>query len=418
MEHKETEDKTTVTEHVDTLEPTPRKPLAKKQHYVPQFYLKRFADQNGKWSVLDIPEEAIHAGVPYRDHCYKTYFYGRDGKLETSLSSMESQWSAATNRLISRKPITPDDANLVKQFAIYQIGRTLAQAEFLKRQDAAILKDVVEMRLRNQSHNQRLYTHAEIARACSEKIERETAPGHGINLLKDLEPFIDDLELAVIRYETVNELLSSDVPVVAINRFFEPSIGLSCMGLILFFPLDPHHLAVIYDGTMYSAYKGKSYVASEDEKEVEDINVFQYISAETIVFAQRQETLVGLNFTDPKMKQERDRSRDIPPISTFGPENGEHIIQVSLRKTYHECDLSFARLPIQARKIPVEFREAVPRTKDEKWSEKLSRKESILAPSPQVDVPSPRCSTSERKRLRRGYQSMSRFAELYWHGQL
>lgn len=416
MEHKETEDKTTGTKPVDTQESAPRKSLARKQHYVPQFYLKRFADRNGELSVLDIQEEATHADVPYRDQCQKTYFYGEDGEWETRLSSMESEWSTVTSKLINREPITSNDANLVRQFALYQRQRTLAQDEFVKQQDASILMNVAQMQLRNQPNNQHLFaTDAELARACSEKIERESVPGYGIDLLKDMESIIDDLDLTVIRYETDNELLSSDVPVVAINRFFKHSIGFSCMGLILFFPLTPHDLVVIYDGNVYSTYRGQLYVTSKDEKEVEGHNVFQYISAETIVFAQERETLVGLNYTDPETKQERHRSRDIAPISIFGPENGAHLIQVSARKTYHECDLSFGQLGRQARRVPVECREAVPRTKDEKWSQKLSTKESVLVPPPQIDVLSPGCSKSERKRLRRGYRSMSRFAELYWN---
>lgn len=414
MEHKETEDKTTGTKPVDTQEPAPRKSLARKQHYVPQFYLKRFVDRNGKFSVLDIQEEATHADVPYRDQCQKTYFYGEDGKLETRLSSMESEWSTVTSKLINREPVTSDDANLVKQFALYQRQRTLAQDEFAKRQFASVLMDAAQMQLRNQSRNQQPYTDAEIARASSEEAERETVPGSGIGLLKDMEPYTDDLDLAVIRYETVNQLLASDVPVVAINKFSERDTGIVCMGLILFFPLTPHDLAVIYDGDMYSTYRGQLYATSKDEKEVEALNVFQYISAETIVFAQKQETLTSLHYVDPEIKRERHRSRDVPPASILGSET-EHLIVFRSRITYHECNLSFARLPRQARRIPVECREGVPRARDERWSRKLSNKESILVPPPQMAVSSPGYSRSDRKKLRRGFRSMSRFAELYWN---
>jgi len=414
MEHDETEDKMTGTEPVDTPEPATRKPPTRNQHYVPRFYLKRFADQNGKLSVLNIPKEATYADVPYMSQCHKTNFYGEDGEWETRLSSMESGWSTATSKLINREPVTFNDVNLVKQFALYQRQRTLAQDEFAKRQFASVLMDAAQMQLRNQSRNQQPYTDAEIARASSEEAERETVPGSGIGLLKDMEPYTDDLDLAVIRYETANELLSSDVPVVAINKFSERDIGIACMGFILFFPLTPHDLVVIYDGDMYSTYRGQLYAVSRDEMEVETLNVFQYISAETIVFAQKQETLTSLHYVDPEIRRERHRSRDVPPASILGSET-EHLIVFPSRITYHECNLSFAQLRRQARRIPVECREGVPRAKDEGWSQKLSNKESILVPPPQMAVSSPGYSRSDRKKLRRGFQSMSRFAELYWN---
>jgi hypothetical protein len=399
-----------------TPEPATCKHLAKEQHYVPQFYLKHFADQGGKLSVLNIPKDAIHADVPYRSQCHKTYYYGEDGRWETRLSSMESGWSTAIDRLINREPITADDADLVRQFALYQRQRTLAQTEFINRQDAIVLADVVQMRLRNQPHSQQLFTDVELARACREKIERETVPGFGIDLLKGMESVIDDLNLAVIRYDTVNELLASDVPTIAINKFCEHSIGFGCMGLILFFPLTPHDLVVIYDGGMYSAYRDRSYVTSQDEREVEDLNRFQYISAETIVLAQKQETLTGLDYTNPEIKQERGHSRDAEAVSVFGSSNN-HVIAVHSRITYHECNLSFAQLVGRARKIPFQCREAVPRVKEKGWAEKLSRKGSILAPPPQMAVTSSEQerSRSDRENLRRGCQSMSRFAEVYWN---
>jgi len=414
MEHDETEDRMTGTEPVDTPEPATRKHPTRNQHYVPRFYLKRFADQNGKLSVLNIPKEATYADVPYKTQCHKTNFYGEDGEWETRLSSMESGWSTATNKLINREPITTDDMNLVKQFALYQRQRTFAQGEFTKRQFASLLMDVAQVQLRNQPNNQVPCTDAGIARACSEEAERETVPGSGIGLMKDMEPYIDDLDLAVIRYETANELLSSDVPVVAINKFSERDIGIACMGFILFFPLTPHDLAVIYDGDMYNTYRGQMYATSADEREVEALNVFQYISAETIVFAQKQETLAGLHYVDPEIRRERHRSRDVPPASVLGS-GTEHLIVFPSRITYHECNLSFARLPRQARRIPVECREGVPRARDEGWSQKLSNKENILVPPPQMAVSFPEYSRSDRKKLRRGYQRMSRFAELYWN---
>jgi hypothetical protein len=74
MEHDETEGKTAGTEPAETPEPASRKSSAKEQHYVPRFYLKRFADQNGKLSVLNVRRKATYADVPCVTQCRKTNF--------------------------------------------------------------------------------------------------------------------------------------------------------------------------------------------------------------------------------------------------------------------------------------------------------------------------------------------------------
>ncbi|MBU2580000.1 DUF4238 domain-containing protein [Patescibacteria group bacterium] len=53
-----------------------RQQITKKQHYVPRFYLKQFADNNGKLSVLDIRNKKIGRKRAYSGVCYEKFFYG------------------------------------------------------------------------------------------------------------------------------------------------------------------------------------------------------------------------------------------------------------------------------------------------------------------------------------------------------
>ena len=59
----------------------------KKQHYVPRFYLKFFADHENKFYAYDFDTNRfIPNRVYYESQCYKKFFYGEDGILEEQLS--------------------------------------------------------------------------------------------------------------------------------------------------------------------------------------------------------------------------------------------------------------------------------------------------------------------------------------------
>ena len=52
----------------------------KKQHFVPKFYMSLFANSNKEFAVYNIEKRMCAYPVPYKNQCYKDYFYGKDGK--------------------------------------------------------------------------------------------------------------------------------------------------------------------------------------------------------------------------------------------------------------------------------------------------------------------------------------------------
>ena len=71
----------------------------KKQHYVPKFYLKYFADDNNKFFAYDFKSQSLLPDkVFYESQCHKKYFYGEDGILENQLSQKEGEWATACKK--------------------------------------------------------------------------------------------------------------------------------------------------------------------------------------------------------------------------------------------------------------------------------------------------------------------------------
>lgn len=53
---------------------TKQTPTTRKQHIIPRFYLKRFADNNGNLQILDIQRGKIIKPRPYSGVCYDDFF--------------------------------------------------------------------------------------------------------------------------------------------------------------------------------------------------------------------------------------------------------------------------------------------------------------------------------------------------------
>lgn len=89
------------------------KQMTKRQHYVPQFYLRNFTDINGKLQVYNYQKNNFFTCVP-KDVCYEEYLhetlweeanpklgkYVLPNQIEKNLSQKESQYSAALKRVI------------------------------------------------------------------------------------------------------------------------------------------------------------------------------------------------------------------------------------------------------------------------------------------------------------------------------
>ena len=59
---------------------------------------------------------------------------------------------------------------------------------------------------------------------CKERAKRDFSPADWLEFADECMAYIQELETIVIDYRTEGELITSDVPVVAINPFHQPSI--------------------------------------------------------------------------------------------------------------------------------------------------------------------------------------------------
>jgi hypothetical protein len=259
-------------------------PQNKNQHYVPKCYIKRFSNISKESTIFLIEKNTYVRKVNYKNQCKSDFYYGKDMVWEKKLSKMETKWGKVFDRITLNETYIPSekDSILLKEFAVIQKSRSKANNSHSEELDNQTSEIIYQIDFNNFGMNN-------IAKYLSVKNRRKLAVeyfknSHYIYVKRNLENayknknLLEDLNVLVISFKTQNKLIISDDPIIMINRFTEHNIGLIMMGLVVFFPISPETLVVIYDSKMYPKYSKINRKGSRNEEEVDFLNAFQYIS--------------------------------------------------------------------------------------------------------------------------------------------
>lgn len=170
-------------------------------------------------------------------------------------------------------------------------------------------------------------------------------------------------------------------------------------------------LVVFYDSKLYPKYKEKKIITIRNEKEVDLLNAYQYISAEKLILFRDSKTGEKLLKNLKKFDKDRLINKSRKKVSEIGNSKNKVII-INMKITVLNCNLSFSKLLNQANNIPNICRDATMRTYDKEWETKLKHNiDMFLA----FKNSTPDLTTKE---LQNGYKEMYRLAKAYWHGVL
>ena len=342
----------------------------KKQHFVPRFYLKRFADENGLLDIYQVDRSEIHRDVDHKDQCQKSYFYGTDLDWENRLGEMESDWCSLFSKIDKRTNLTDEDLNKIKLFALFQRQRTSGEFKYRYNERLALY----------ELYARKLYAYNgwkfddEAVEQIKEYVNESISPAEMLELALNMQKHIEDLAVHIIEYSTNRHFIISDVPVIAINPFHMYSIGYGCAGLVILFPISPTVLAVIYDSKMYRSNDKDIYSISSNEDELTVINNLQFVSAEEILLGNEED----FPNPDADLIDARTNSRNDEYVTCLGTDENQLWV-TSMRKTLYPCELSFAHVNHSFRRVPFICLEAVPRKWEKEYEIKLKNKAKILS---------------------------------------
>ncbi len=76
--------------------------ITEDQHFVPRFYMERFANSKLFLSVLDIKQAKIIKPRPYSGVCYKKFYYGQKTGVQDEISQQMENWFTSMENDIAR----------------------------------------------------------------------------------------------------------------------------------------------------------------------------------------------------------------------------------------------------------------------------------------------------------------------------
>lgn len=251
----------------------------KKQHFVPKFYLKRFS-QNGKSiNMFNVKSERHINGADIKGQCYRDYFYGKDLVLEKALSQVEGEMGRILESVRSQGMLPARQSfalNTLFFYVLLQHSRTEQFIGVLDAQISGAVKSLVNPSMLAQG-----YSPQDLEKV---RLTIKEAAGLALRQAAMIFPLFLDLDCKLVRITNDQEFITSDSPVVFYNQLLSfqktGGAGIASKGLQVFFPLDPKHLAILYDHDVYRVGAPKSCVIEiANSNDVSELNCLQFVHA-------------------------------------------------------------------------------------------------------------------------------------------
>ena len=384
--------------------------VKKKQHYVPKFYLRYFANSENKFYAYDFERNGLLSNcVYYESQCQKKFFYGEDGVLEDQLSQKEGAWAAICRKAIAGNALNEAEIFLLKEFVLYQKQRTSDNHNRLRKEREAILIECARLLY---SHRGWQFNEA-AEQYCERRATEEITPAENVLIATELLDYIKDLGVLIVHYSTGNILLTSDSPVVTLNPFMKfQGFGYDNVGVAFLMPLSPRDLLVIYDDCLYKKNKGRIYIESGNEEEVKCINRYEIIHSERMVFSA---DAANFDLVTEEILDIRQGGKKRRETQFLGPEGSQRLIISQAEGSEFYYELPYLILPREYRRIPYNCREAIPRHFEKGWEEKLAMKYQVLCMAKKLPLNQETDNLLPSKTdLKIGCRRMENLARIYW----
>jgi hypothetical protein len=317
-------------------------PANKKHHYVPRFYLKRFAPDGRSVNLYNFRLARAITKTNLKNQCYRDYMYGKDGGHEQRLAVLEGAFAQLLRNMLPScflpPAMSPDHESLCI-LTLLQYARTAYSSDAMDEMADGMWKAVL-------SHDSR------ISPDMLEKVRivNKDPANFTVAMMLRLYHLIMDLQYRLLLAKPGTEFITSDNPVVMYNQLMEferlgSSTGLASKGLQIFFPLSPAHMLHFYDPEVYACEPRRSLATVVSTvQDMDQLNALQVVSALENVYYSGHTSNV-FRAVEIGMKRRRPRKASI----FKGPEKttatgGSQLIGSSRVDVRTNLDLSFVRL--------------------------------------------------------------------------
>lgn len=231
--------------------------MGKRQHYIPQFYLRNFSiDSRKNIGVFRFGKQQFIPNAAIKSVGYRENLYDDDESIERQLASKEKQWKEMLDIFLGRNVTiqTPEwldqhdeeAAIRVLEFFAFTEMRTTQQADSLTSMYRT-LEQELGSKMTPETYNLYFGDLNEFTKHPN-LLPLQVASNH--------LPAYAGLDLLLILNVTKHGFITSDVPVYNLNSYYAErkyhrSFGLAAMGLQKFLPISPRHCLCFFDKNIY-----------------------------------------------------------------------------------------------------------------------------------------------------------------------
>lgn len=323
-------------------------PDNKNHHYVPRFYLRYFTRHEKCINLFNLQAQRLVQKAPIKGQCCRDYFYGKNVDNEKSLSQAEGEVANMFRALfeLQRLPRFFTAGHLLLCFHIVtQAYRTQYAADTLDEMTDAMWKEVLK-------HDPKVNKEDLAKVSIGYDDPALVALGYAIRAF----PLLMDLGMGLVQAPRGFEFITSDNPVVMLNKFMEwrtlgSNTGLAAKGLQIFFPICPFLTLVMYDKGVYHFGAKKStnlhFASAED---VMDLNVLQVASASKNVYLYSSEANI-YKVSEQAMWYRRSKKADVRVVAEKQEQAGKsEIVQTSHQDIRTDAKLQFLHIHKNAKR--------------------------------------------------------------------
>ena len=209
-----------------------------------------------------------------KGQCSRSYFYGKDLRLEKLIQRSEGMYSSTVKRIAEKLPLSDWNKFVLRHFCLLQYCRTEAASQRM----ALAYAEIADVAFDGSPP-------ADVNVPVSEFVQ------DGMQAFAESFRIIDDLKVCLIRNGTQRQFVTSDDPAILTNRWYlqNPrakglSFGLQHSGALLFLPVTPDIICVIYDGDVYSIPNDGGWTATYKITDVEAFNEHQSLGCVSNLF--------------------------------------------------------------------------------------------------------------------------------------
>lgn len=253
----------------------------KNQHFVPKVHLKFFStDDEQKRITIWLPRhDKVMSDASIRDQCSKSYFYGKDLRIENFFNSPEGMFGSVVGQLAETQEANSEALEtLLFLWLLQHIRAERAITEHLVMMST--MQDKITL---GQEENDDLNEWFGPPMGVPEAMEM------ALDSARDYFDNISDLRCVLLINRTKTGFVMSDNPAVSSNklvlkRFMKyRNWGLGSAGLYVYMPLTPQLGFLAFDRHVYELIDRNGKVCPLGEKDVIALNQLVYLFSSNVV---------------------------------------------------------------------------------------------------------------------------------------